>query len=95
MTDLFVMKGEPMTWFVNKECGVEGLAVRRNDIFAVHISNVCKSDIDISGMAMDGISVNQFKGKIFLADSKRVIICEPFDGVLPGSCICLLQQIVI
>ena len=74
MTDLFTMNGEQMVWFVEKKYNLEGLSFRRNDIFMVHLSHTASDDTDISHMAFDGVSVGRFKGKIFLSDSKKIIV---------------------
>ena len=95
MMDLFVMGGEQMTWFVNKECNIEGLAVRRNDIFVVHLSHLSEKDFSLSKFRFDGVPVDKFKGIIYLADVKKMAVSFPFDGVIPGKSIVLLQQITV
>lgn len=92
MTDLFTMNGEQMVWFVEKKYNLEGLSVRRNDIFMVHLSHTASDDTDISHLSFDGVSVDRFKGKIFLSDSKKIIVFQKFSGVVPKNSIVLLQQ---
>lgn len=94
MADLFTMNGEQMVWFVEKKYNVEGLAVRRNDIFMVHLSHLSTDDTNISHLAFDGVSVDRFKGKIFLSDPKKIIVAHRFSGMLPANSIVLLQHTI-